>query len=68
MTTLNDAFKWELTSEDIGYESGSKSLSVPTPLCQEPQPFHVSTHENISFGPATPRVCPSPDYLHAVHH
>ena len=34
MTTLNDAFKWELTLEDIGYESGSVSLSVPTPLCQ----------------------------------
>ena len=36
VTTLNAAFKWTLTSEDIGYKSGSKSLSVPTPLHQEP--------------------------------
>ena len=33
MTTLNNALEWELTLEDIGYESGSESLSVPTPLC-----------------------------------
>ena len=67
MTTLNDTFEWELASEDIGYESGSESLSVPTPLCQEPQPFHVSTQENLSFRPATPRASPSPGYPHAVH-
>ena len=36
VTTLNNAFKWDLVLEDIGYESGSKGLSVPTPLCQEP--------------------------------
>ena len=36
MTTINDAFEWELTLEDIGYKSGSKSLSVPTPICQKP--------------------------------
>ena len=34
VTTLNDAFKQELASEDIRYESGSKSLSVSTPLHQ----------------------------------
>ena len=33
MTALNDAFEWELTLEDIGYETGSESLNVPTPLC-----------------------------------
>ena len=32
MTTLNDAFEWKLALEDIGYESRSESLSVPTPL------------------------------------
>ena len=26
------------------------------------------TQENFSFGPATPRACPFPGYLHAVHH
>ena len=33
MTTLSDALEWELASEDIRHESGSKSSSVPTPLC-----------------------------------
>ena len=33
VTTLNDAFKQELTLEDIGYKSGSESLSIPTSLC-----------------------------------
>ena len=66
MTTLNDAFKQDLTSEDIGYESGSESLSVPIPLCQEPHQFHVSTYDNLSFGPTTPRACLSPGYLNRV--
>ena len=29
VTTMNDAFKWELSSEDIGHKSGSKSLRRP---------------------------------------
>ena len=33
MTTLNNAFKQALTSEDIGYENQNKSMNVPTPLC-----------------------------------
>ena len=68
MTTLNDAFEWDLTLEDIGYESGSESLSFPTPLCQEPHPFHALTQENLSFRPATPRACPSPGSLNTVCH
>ena len=32
MTTLNVAFERELTQEDEGYDSGSESLSIPTPL------------------------------------
>ena len=68
VTTLNDASEWELTLEDIGYESGRQSLSVPTPLCWEPHPFHVLTQENLSFGPTTPRACPSPGSLNTVHH
>ena len=43
-------------------------MNVPTPLLQEPQPFHVSTQENLSYGSATPRMHPSPNYPHAVHH
>ena len=32
VTTLNGIFEWELTLEDEGYESGSESLNIPTPL------------------------------------
>ena len=60
MTTLKHAFVWELTSEDIGYESGSKNLSVPTPLCQQPWPFYVSKQENLSFQP------PLPEHAHLL--
>ena len=67
VTTLNDAFEWALASEDIGYESGSKSMNVLTALHQEPWPFHVSMQENLSYGPAIPRTWPSPRYPHAVH-
>ena len=53
VTTLNDAFKWELTQEDEEYESGSESLSIPTPLRRAPWIYHISTSKNISFDPAT---------------
>ena len=33
-------------------------MNVPTPLHQEQQPYHISTQEKLSFGPATPRVPP----------
>ena len=56
MTTLNDAFKWELALEDRGYESGSESLSIPTPLYRAPHLYHVSACANLSFRPATPRT------------
>ena len=49
MTTLNDAFEWELTQKDEGYESGSESLGIPTPLRRVPWICHISTSENISF-------------------
>ena len=51
---FNDAFEWELTLEDEGYDSGSECLNVPTPLRRTPHLQHVSTGENLSFGPATP--------------
>ena len=37
MTTLNAAFEWQLALEDEGYESGSGTINMPTPLkkCQE---------------------------------
>ena len=42
MTTLNDTFERELTQEDEGYESGSKNLSISTPLRKAPQIYHIS--------------------------
>ena len=53
VTTLNDTFERELTQED-GYESGSKSLSIPTPLRRSPWIYHISTSEDLSFDPTTP--------------
>ena len=67
MTTVNDAIEWQLTLEDMEYKSESESLNVPTSLWWEPQPFHVSTQDNLSFRPATPKACSSPGYLNAVH-
>ena len=54
MTTLNDTFEWEFAQEDEGYESGSKSLNISSPLQRAPCFYHVSTSENLSFKPATP--------------
>ena len=52
--TLNDAFEQEPTLEDEGYESGSESLNIPTPLHRKPCLYHVSARENMSFRPAAP--------------
>ena len=56
LTTLNDTFKWEIALEDEGYEIGSESLSIPTPLHRAPCLYHVSASENLSFRPATHRA------------
>ena len=54
MTTLNDTFKREHAQKDEGYESGSESLSIPTPLRRTPCIYHISMIENLSFDPTTP--------------
>ena len=54
MTTLNDAFERELKLEDEGYESGSESLNIPTPLCRTPCLYHISASEDLSFDPTAP--------------
>ena len=54
MTTLYDAFEWELALADEGYESGSESLNIPTPLHRTPYLYNISASENLSFRPATP--------------
>ena len=54
MTTLNDTFEIELTQEDEGYESGSESLNILTPLRRTPQIYQVSASKNLSFNHTTP--------------
>ena len=64
MTTLNDTFEKELAQEDEGYESGSESLNIPTPLGRAPQIYHVSMSEILSFDPTTPLTTAK---QHSVH-
>ena len=52
VATFNNAFETELTQEDEGYESGSESLYIPTPLCRELRDDHDSTIKELSFDPA----------------
>ena len=47
MTTLIDAFEYQLTLEDEGYESGSEGLNIPTSLHSTPCLYHVSANENF---------------------
>ena len=54
MTTFNNTFEIELTQEDEGYESGSESLNIPTPLRRAPRIYHVSMMEGLSFDHTTP--------------
>ena len=53
MTTLNDAFRQDHTQEDECYESGSESISIPTPIGKSPQIYHICISENISFDHTT---------------
>ena len=52
VNTLNNAFETELAQEDEGYESGSESFNIPTPLSRAPRVYHVSMMEDLSFNPA----------------
>ena len=52
---LSDAFEQELALGDKGYDSGSESLSIPTPLHRAPHLCHISASENLSFRPTTPQ-------------
>ena len=49
VTTLNDTFEGELTQVDESHESGSKSLTIPTPLRRAPQIYQIFTSKNLSF-------------------
>ena len=69
VTTLNDAFRRELTQEDKGYESGSECFSIPTSLRRASRIYHISTSDNIFFSPTTPLPTASqhPDHTPRSH-
>ena len=57
---LNAAFTQQLSLADEGYESGSDSIDLPTPLWKTPCIHHVSSMEHTSFNPTptTPHSTP----------
>ena len=63
---LNAAFNQQLSLADEGYESGSDTIDLPTPLHKTPHIHHVSSMEHTSFNPvlttphSTPQTPPRP--------
>ena len=49
---LNAAFTQQLSLADEGYESGSNTADLPTPLWKTPHIHHVSSMKHASFNPA----------------
>ena len=49
--TLNTAFIQQLSLADEGYESGSDTIDLPTPLWKTPCIHHISSIEHASFNP-----------------
>ena len=54
---LNAAFTQQLSLADEGYESGSDTVDLPTPLRKTPRIHHMSSMENASFNPACTTPC-----------
>ena len=50
---VNAAFTQQLLLADEGYESGSDTIDLPTPLQKTPHIHHVSSMEHISFNPVS---------------
>ena len=50
---LNAAFTQQLLLADEGYESGSDTIDLPTPLWKTPCIHHVSSTEHASFNPVS---------------
>ena len=50
---LNTAFTQQLLLEDAGYESGSETIDLPTPLWKTPCIHHISSMEHASFNPVS---------------
>ena len=51
MIALNAAFDQQLLLADEGYESGSDTINLPTPLRKMPRIHHVSDIEHALFDP-----------------
>ena len=74
---LNAAFTQQLLLADEGYESGSDTVDLPTPLQKNPCIHHISSMEHASFKPVhttphntvTMTPCSSPQTpTRPVHH
>ena len=48
---LNAAFDWQLSLADQGYESGSDTINLPTPLRKMPRIHHISSIKHALFDP-----------------
>ena len=57
---LNAAFDQQLLLADEGYESGSDTIDLPTPLRKTPRIHHVSSMEHSSFNPEPITPCNMP--------
>ena len=55
--TLATAFDQQLSLADEGYESGSDTIDLPTPLRKTLRIHHVSSMEHTSFDPAPVTPC-----------
>ena len=57
---MNAAFDQQLSLAGEGYESGSDTFGLPTPLRKTPRIHHVSSMEHTSFDPAPVTPCNTP--------
>ena len=57
---LNAAFDQQLSLADKGYESGSDTIDLPTPLRKTPHIPHISSKEHASFNPVPTTLCSTP--------
>ena len=61
---LNAPFDQQLSLADEGYESGSDTIDLPTPLRKTPCIHHISSMEHTSFDPAPTTPCSIPQIPH----
>ena len=57
---LNTAFHQQLSLADEGYESGTDTSDLPTPLRKTPCIHHISSKEHTLFNPVPTTPCSTP--------